>query len=144
VLLAVGDVPVAEETVEDRRWPVLYIAGLLAAGLLCYQRGFLLVQGTVRRLLLLNEEGWVVDSRGLREGEEISWRSKILFPCHVVHIGYTLECKAGGRGGKPEANARHECEREEDNKSPGPTELDAVDPFGDDVHDGAATGGRIA
>ena len=56
----------------EERWPVLYILNLLAAGLLCYQKGSLLVQGEIQRILLLDGEDRVVDSWGLCARERIS------------------------------------------------------------------------
>jgi hypothetical protein len=44
-----------------------------------------------QRLVLMSDEGKIVDVRYLREGEEINSSLEIEFPCNVARISYRLE-----------------------------------------------------
>nr|XP_020163495.1 uncharacterized protein LOC109748887 [Aegilops tauschii subsp. strangulata] len=66
-------------TVDGREaWPALYIPNLFAAGLLCYHQGTVLIQREVGRVLLIDAENRLIDSRGLQDGERKNPRQNLL------------------------------------------------------------------
>lgn len=69
---AVLPLPSATSDQGDSRWPVRYIDGPQAAGVLCYRRGTLLRQDSTKQLLLINEDERLIDGRAIRDGEVVS------------------------------------------------------------------------
>lgn len=74
----------------DAHWPMLYISNLRAAGLLLYRRGTLLWLGDSQRLLLIIQDGRLVDVRAGPADEEIFEGVEVIFPRHIARVGVTL------------------------------------------------------